>query len=341
MVRWRGRSDRKLLASPRPEDEHAARVLTQATPLLGVVSAQLHEIVSNSEDAAMGVFADAQSADSEAEALVDFARNLARQTGENAQRVAAATQENADQVERMVSLVTERYSSVLGLVDDVRSLQRYVESIASVSHTTTILALNAKIEAARAGDAGLGFAVVAVEVQELSKRSAAAAEDIRRGIARVSAEMAERLGDGDTSTDSSFGAINGQLQSIASDQRNVAEMLTSTVAGTQSAVEHIQSAADSLSQRTNAIVARLQFQDITRQSVDSVVEALSGLDSRLVIVADYLRDAENADVLLALGDVLEDMASTYVSQRQRFIHAKVTAGASTAIEPTEPVIELF
>lgn len=82
-----------------------------------------------------------------------------------------------------------------------------------------------------------------------------------------------------------------------------------TVADTQSAVEHIQVAADSLSlsQRTNAIVARVQFQDITRQSVDVVVTALTGLDSRLVSVGNYLRDPDNVDVLTALGDTVEDM----------------------------------
>lgn len=327
--------------STRLENERATRVLTDATPLLEVVTAHLHDIVNHTEDAAMGVLTDVQHADAEAEALAGFARDLARQTGENAQRVATATQTSADQVESMVALITERYSSVLGLIDDVHGLQRHVDAVAAVSRATTILALNAKIEAARAGSAGRGFAVVADEVKELSKQSAAAADDVRQGIARVTAAMSERLGDGDASSESSFGALNDRLHSIASDQRDVAEMLTSTVTETQTAVEQIQTAADSLSQRILAIVARVQFQDITRQSVDSVVTALSGLESRLVAVGNYLHDADNADVLLALGDAVEDMSTTYVSQRQRAIHAESTTGTSIDTAADGPAIELF
>ncbi len=320
------------------------QVLSQAQPLIEVVVAQLRDVVTHSEDVAVDVFTDAELADSEAQALVTFARSLAQSTGQSAQRVAVATARSAEQIERMVALVTERYSAVLGLVDDVLGLQQHVEAIAAVSRATTILALNAKIEAARAGDAGHGFAVVADEVRALSKQSAAAAEDVQAGITRVTTVMREKLADSGGATDSSFGAINTQLQSIAADQRAVADLLSSTIADTTSAVEHIQTAANSLNNRTNAIVGRVQFQDITRQSVDSVIDALSGLDMRLAVVATYLRDSGDPDdeaVLLALGDSLHDMSSSYVSHRQRAVHASATSGDSAVLASSEPVIELF
>lgn len=326
----------------RPQDERAATVLSQARPLLEVVNAQLDEVVAGTEEAAFGVLGDALEADTEATALVNLAQDLAQRNAANVERVQTATRTSANQVESMITLVTERYNAVLELVEDVRSLERYVQAIADISRSTTILALNAKVESARAGNAGLGFAVVADEVKSLSKQSSAAAEDVRGGIARLTAVMAQRLGDDSTSNRSSFGAINDQLQAIAADQREVADLLNGAVADTQSAIEQIQVSADALSHRTSAIVSRAQFQDIARQSVGSVVTALSGLDTQLNAVGAYLRNVEDVDALLATGDVVQDLADSYVSHRQRAVHERLSSGRGSAAELVAgPAIELF
>ena len=76
--------------------------------------------------------------------------------------------------------LTERLSSVIDLIK-------------SVTHQTNSLSINASIEAARAGPAGLGFAVVAQEVGDLSKRAAAAADEVEAQIAGVRS-VGERCG---------------------------------------------------------------------------------------------------------------------------------------------------
>src|SRR5690606_13075857 len=66
-----------------------------------------------------------------------------------------------------------------------------VKAITSIAEQTNLLALNATIEAARAGEAGKGFAVVASEVKDLARESARAAEDIAGRIAQNQVQTAE------------------------------------------------------------------------------------------------------------------------------------------------------
>ncbi|NHC15279.1 methyl-accepting chemotaxis protein [Motilibacter deserti] len=322
-----------------PDVASAARALEGARPLLDVVAAQLRDVVAHTEDAAFGVMNGARDADAEAEALSEFARDLARRSGEDAERVAAATRTSAESVEQLVSLVTERDRAVLDLVEEVRGLDRYVEAIANVARATTILALNAKIEAVRAGSAGQGFSVVADEVRELSRQSAAAAEDIRQGISRVTGLMEERLGSSDAAGASSSAAINGRLESIAAAQHDMAGMLTDTVAGTQSAIEQVEASAHSLSARTNDILAQTQFQDITRQTLEGVGGALASLGARVGTVTEHLRGEAPAGSLLPLDDAVTELSSSYVSQRQRAVHA--TAAGHEQGATASPAIELF
>ncbi|NHC46769.1 methyl-accepting chemotaxis protein [Motilibacter aurantiacus] len=337
-MRWPWQEPQGARSPDLPDTTEVARVLEAAQPLIDVVSAQLRDVVTHTEDAAFGVMNGAQDADSEAEALSAFARDLAQRTGEDAERVATATRTNAESVEQLVALVSERDRALLGLVEEVRGLDRYVAAIAEVARATTILALNAKIEAVRAGAAGQGFSVVADEVRELSRESAAAAEDIRQGISRVTGLIEQRLGS-DAASASSSAAINARLEAIAEAQHDMASMLTETVAGTRSAVEQVEASAESLSARTNGILAQTQFQDITRQTVEAVIGALTGLGGRVTTVVGHLRGEADAAAVRGLEDAVDALSTTYVSQRQRAVHASASGAASGTA--SAPAIELF
>jgi methyl-accepting chemotaxis protein len=323
-----------------PDVAEVARVLGHSSPLLEVVAAQLRDVVAHTESAAFAVMSGAQDADTEAAALVGLARGLGERTGRDAEVVAMVTATNAESVDRLIALVTERDDAVLSLVGEVRGLGGHVEAIAEVARATTILALNAKIEAARAGQAGLGFSVVADEVRQLSHQSATAAEDISSGLARVTALMEERLGQvGEQTGGSGSVAINDQLRSIAETQREMAGVLDRSVGETRVGVADVEEAARSLGDRTTAILAESQFQDITRQTVEGVVAALEDLRERLGVVADHLGGERDAVALRGLDDAMEALSASYRSHRERSVHSGATAGGGDAAGA--PVIELF
>ncbi len=102
-------------------------------------------------------------------------------------------------------------ASVIEMSQAAKKINAIVDLINDIAEQTNLLALNATIEAARAGEAGKGFAVVASEVKSLSDQTAKATEEISAQVAAMQA-----------ATTTSVGAINGIAETI----RQVAQIAT-------------------------------------------------------------------------------------------------------------------
>nr|WP_314561568.1 methyl-accepting chemotaxis protein [uncultured Pseudomonas sp.] len=152
-------------------------------------------------------------------------------------------------VSRIQSLVTDIRSSSLSvdkLQQDVQSIVGVLDVIRSIADQTNLLALNAAIEAARAGEAGRGFAVVADEVRALAKRTQVSTGEIQQMIDRLQRATrdtvqsmrrfseageitSEQAGKANTSLDEIadligvINAMNAQIASASEEQTAVAE----------------------------------------------------------------------------------------------------------------------
>lgn len=125
---------------------------------------------------------------------------IAEQTAAAASTSQQATQQARSQIEAMVAAIghlsltldTSR-GSVLRLAEQTDRIGKVLEVIASVAEQTNLLALNAAIEAARAGEAGRGFAVVADEVRNLAQRTRLATEEVHGIIADLTRDTQESV----------------------------------------------------------------------------------------------------------------------------------------------------
>ncbi|MBB2899541.1 methyl-accepting chemotaxis protein [Kineococcus radiotolerans] len=318
--------------------EASTEVLDRSGHLIEVLGAQLGDVVDGTEEAAFGLMSEVQQIDTRVEEMSGLADELVRRCELGSDEVARRTRASAEDVQELVQLVTDRDRSVLDLVGEVRALDREVDAIAAVAHATTILALNAKIEAVRAGDAGEGFSVVADEVRELSRQSAQAAASVRAGITRVTTLMEERLGSDNGSGAGSSEQINARLEGIAAAQHETSTQLSASVGATREVAERIAGSVSALGERSTAALAQTQFQDVTRQSVQSVVGGLEELGRQLGTVAGHLRGEAGAEALRALDDAVALLRSSYVSQRQRSVHSRQDGGAPVA---ATALVELF
>lgn len=89
----------------------------------------------------------------------------------------------------MIELSSQSTSNLTELQNKNQSIQSIVKTIQDIASTTNLLALNASIEAARAGDAGRGFSVIAQEVKKLSQKVHESAEDIKSDMQAVTSDI--------------------------------------------------------------------------------------------------------------------------------------------------------
>ena len=213
----------------------------------------------------------------------------ARDADLEAQQGNRVVQQAVDQIDSLASEVEQSAKAIADLNQESARIGSVLEVIRNVAEQTNLLALNAAIEAARAGEQGRGFAVVADEVRALAKRAQDSTEEIEsliaglqrmakgavqqmdssRDLTRRTVELAGEAGDAlgrITQAVSTIEQMNQQIAAAAEEQSAVAEAINESVTrvrdiGEQSATATEQTAASS------AELARLgvELQELVRQ----------------------------------------------------------------------------
>lgn len=158
----------------------AAQVAYSAEQLASRLKSQL-QAVSEIANGAQAIAATEQDSADRARHTLDAAQAVR-------QRSDAGQSELQRAIERMQQLSEQTHASrelIDGLSARTEEIRRITDVIQSIASQTNLLALNAAIEAARAGEAGRGFAVVADEVRSLAARTSSATEEVGRMVADI------------------------------------------------------------------------------------------------------------------------------------------------------------
>ena len=211
------------VSSQKEETEQVATAMNQMT-------ATVHDVARNAEEAAQA----AQTADDK----VESGQQVVRQS--------------MVRIEQLADSATSASSSIESLSAEIQNIGTVLSVIKSVAEQTNLLALNAAIEAARAGEQGRGFAVVADEVRALAKRTQQSTEEIERLVSALrsaaqtsvqqiqsSGELVKMAVSDALQTESALGSIaaavsliqqmNQQIAAAAEQQSSVAEEINRSV----------------------------------------------------------------------------------------------------------------
>ena len=284
---------------------------------------QLREIIEDVQDATQGVTSSASEIQLTAERLSQGSEEQAAQIADTSKAIDAmaasiqmvsesaarsasvgqkarlsaqhgvqAVQNTIDGMHRIRDQVQDTAKQIKRLGETSQEVGEIVKLISEIADRTSILALNASIQAAMAGEAGQGFAVVADEVERLAERSTEATKQIEALISSIQNEMNEAvLSMESTTTEVVEGSLLAEeaghaLEEIGAVSNQLAELIQSISITSEEQARGSESLARSMG----------EIAEVTRYTAEGTKEAANSIN-QLAGLADQLRNSVRKFVL--------------------------------------------
>jgi len=306
-----------------PDLAPVSEMLKRSTQLIPVLTSQLEVVMQETETAvleigesfmeiisrtrnqatraanAVGDFA--AGSDQDSKTLVDLSREALGAAMDNLRSVNGAARHTLVNMQTINSIM--------------ESIREVVSEIEYIADQTNLLALNASIEAARAGEHGRGFAVVADEVRKLSARSTAAASEIGKLIRTVEEKISGIYGETEKS------AAAAEQRSLESEviMNDTLEQINQVILTARSELDGISMETESLAKDISGIVISMQFQDITRQKIEHVIDPLQALRSESMEMLARLESGSPAGTASGPDSNIAWLEDMYTMESEREI----------------------
>lgn len=240
----------------------------------------------------------------------------------SSQGVVALLKNSETDLHSIISSLRSALKEKESLLHEVHALSRFTEelremahNVGSIAHQTNLLAINAAIEAARAGAVGRGFAVVASEVRKLSQLSAETGKKMTATVETVNNAIVKTL------QVSSQYARQDEAMTANSEQiiEKVLDQFQSTATGLNDSAEVMRRESQLIQSEISDVLVALQFQDRISQVLSHVRSNLDKLNQTLEASGQQLADGVMPEPLDTEA-WLDALTSTYTMAEQHAVH---------------------
>lgn len=309
----------------------AASDLGDLPALTKLLNQQLHAITEETERSAYGIMERLQAIDGVINELMSTVTAGTKDAEAMIQSGEKSVGSNVELIANLNQYIQERFAesdadreSIAIVVRQAESLSSLVDLIKNISSQTNLLALNAAIEAARAGEVGRGFAVVADEVRKLSGETDHAVSMIQEGIGNVAKTIENQFRN--KLEHSNIQQQKEVLVNFSSHLDSMGHNYQRLMKRDEEMLAKLSNTSETLSSMFMEVLANIQFQDVTRQQIEQVQNALTRLDTHVALLVGMMhsRDFSNA---ASIKDHIDQIYEGYVMDKQRDVHASAMGGS--------------
>jgi methyl-accepting chemotaxis protein len=230
---------------------------------------------------------------SQMSASVQTVSSVAEELSSSFKDVAGNCQQSSQMTNKAKDFFETTRQVIIKFVETSRNVSGFLDTITSIADKTKLLALNANIEAASAGDAGKGFAVVATEIKELARQTAKSVNEVKlqlddvrknaQAAVDVSTKMSGIIVDIDTLSSIISEAVTQQAISISE--------ISTTMTTANRLSKEISSNLGQMVSATDMIVANsVEMNHSTGTAVDSASKTRKSAESLLAIASQLKND---------------------------------------------------
>jgi len=276
--------------------------VVEASQQLGSSSSKLTEITHgtlhdvDAQNTQIGIIGEVlQNLSAASESVYDSAKNAdksAELAYQNSQQGSKITEQVATQLESVLTSVADAAAALKLLVEDSNSISSMLQVIKEIAEQTNLLALNAAIEAARAGEQGRGFAVVADEVRTLAQRTQDSTLDIQAIIEKleknsvIAVDKMNKSNEVVKATNEIGLGAEEALEKIHHATKTIREMNIAIVKSTEEKsiiVDAIYNNMEQLTEHASSTQENAHKTDESGQKLNQVAEKLDGIVNKFKI----------------------------------------------------------
>ncbi len=275
------------------------------------------EIATAIQDVAVGTETQLQGATDATRAVEEMAigiQRIAEASTEVAESSISTTEEaeagnevintTIRQMETINVSVNESVSVIGGLGDRSKEISQIIEVITGIASQTNLLALNAAIEAARAGEHGKGFAVVADEVRKLAEQSAVSANQISRLVEEIQTDTTVSI--------SSMDKVNNEVQTglmLVNQAGDVFGRIVTAVQKVTEQIQEISATSEEMSASSQQVAASIQQSSVIAEEASmNSQNVASSSEEQLALMEEISSSAQS---LNWMANELQELVSKF------------------------------